>query len=340
MKYFILSLAVFFVTESHVFADKPTFTVKPSLTKHALGLKRDVLKHKAFKAQAQHENLLLQDATIPMATDLTAKVSPPENQGGCGSCWDFSITKALRSALMLVDNDPGTLAFNYLLNNCGGAANESGCGGGDFEAGLNMLNGKGPWLETQDPYTQRRGRCLSGVKVAGTALTWNVVGDGNSVPTFQELAAAVSQNHMLSVDVAVCGQWENYSSGIFNQNQCGARSINHMINMVGYSCETSKDSAGNCSFNAQGQPSNGDGYLLVMNNWGASWGENGYMRTRWGVDAIADTAMYFTVTAPPPPIPPVPPTPTPSGIPLWIWIVMGALGVIALVFGIGLIVKK
>jgi C1A family cysteine protease len=171
----------------------------------------------------------------------------------------------------------------------------------------NDENGNGPWLESQDPYTQSEGRCKNGLGVNGTAISAVAVGEDS--PSFQLLAQALSQKHMLAVDVAVCGQWESYSSGIFDRNQCGTNSINHMINMVGYDCESSVDANGNCVFDAKGQPKNGDGYLIVMNNWGTSWGENGYMRTRWGVDAIANTAMYFVVVQ-------ASPTPTPSPDPV------------------------
>lgn len=292
------------------------FTTKNYGHSFAKGLKRDHNNFKVFKAERPYKLLLPDEApVIPSKIDLSSKVSPPENQGQCGSCWDFSITKALRSAWMLVGQDPGRLSFNYLLNNCGGVVDEYGCGGGDFSAGKNDLNGKGPWLETQDPYNGYPGRCRQGLSTAATAVTWVLVGSGATAPTFQELAYALSQNHMLSVDVAVCGAWESYSGGIFDQNDCGAGSINHMINLVGFNCETSVDKAGNCIVDANGQPINGDGYLLAMNNWGTSWGEGGYMRSRWHVDALADTAMYFTVTAPVPPVPPTPPVPPPT--PIW-----------------------
>lgn len=292
---------------------------------HAKGLIRTV-KSRGFldaKKTARRAKLTGQ---APASYDLTARVSPPENQGQCGSCWDFGITKALRSALMLVGKDPGRLAFNYLLNNCGPGPQQSGCNGGDFDAGQSMLNSLGPWLESQDPYQGYETRCKSGLSVAGTGLTYEVVGNGKNAPSFQDLALALSQNHELVVDVAVCGDWENYSSGIFNSNQCGSNSINHIINMNGYDCETSVDAQGNCKFDSKGEPVNGDGFLIAMNNWGTSWGENGLMRTRAHVDAIADTAMYFTVVQPPPPptptpvpptpVPPtpVPPAPAPSGL--------------------------
>ena len=316
-----------------------TFQVKQTHEHHAKGLKRDKAKHKAFLASLpKHE--LKSDVAIPAVTDLTSQVSPPENQGSCGSCWDFSITKAARSAWMLVGKDPGTLAFNYLLNNCGPGPSEGGCGGGDFPAMANFLGGHGAWLESQDPYTGSEGSCKSGLAVAATELAAVQVGEDS--PSFQLLASALSQNHMLSVDVAVCGSWENYSGGIFNENSCGESSIDHMINIVGYNCETSKDASGNCTFNAQGEPSNGDGYLIAMNNWGTSWGENGYMRSRAHMDALASTAMYFTVNyTPVPPIPPTPPVPPSKGPwAWWVWFLIGGVFFVASVGGIEIWIEK
>lgn len=290
-----------------------SFETKDYGKKFALGLMRDPEKHAKLKAEAPKFELFT-DTVLPGKLDLSSKVSPPEDQGQCGSCWDFGITKALRSAWMLAGKDPGRLAFNYLLNNCGPGPSQWGCNGGDFDAGQSMLGGRGPWLESEDPYRESEGSCRTGLSVAATALKWTVVGPGNRPPTFQELAAALASNRMLCIDVAVQGSWGSYSGGIYNGDGSG---INHIINMVGYNMQTSVDKDGNALFNAQGQPVNGDGFLIVMNNWNTTWGENGYMRTRWGKNQIAETAMFFEVDAPPPappvpptpPVPPVPPTP-------------------------------
>jgi C1A family cysteine protease len=287
------------------------FETKDYQKTHAKGLKRDKAKHDQFKSKAHKACCGGVPVDLPGKWDLTQKVSPPENQGGCGSCWDFSITKALRSEFMLSGRDPGRLAFNYLLNNCGPGPSEYGCGGGDFDAGDSMINGHGPWLESEDPYTQNEGRCKVGMKVAATAVKWVLVGDGRMAPTFQQLAMAChggGRGHVLSIDVAAGqGSWESYSGGIYNKD--GGHSIDHMINMVGYDMQTSVDEQGNALFNENGMPVNGDGYLIVMNNWGTQWGEGGYMRTRWGMNAIAETAMYFEIADPNPPTPPVPPVP-------------------------------
>lgn len=277
------------------FADAPTYTTKEYRAPHALGLKRTPKSQAFIEALPKQLQVTDVDVVVPGKYDLTPLVSPPENQGGCGSCWDFSLVKALRSALMLAGKDPGRLAFNYLLNNCGPGPKMWGCGGGDFDAGESFLKGAGPWLESQDPYTQREGSCKN-LPMAGTAIT--MVSVGSNRPSFKELALAVSQNRMLSIDVAVAGSWGSYSGGIYNGDGSG---INHMINMVGYDCETSVDSAGNCVFNSNGQTSRGDGFLKVENNWG-DWGEAGYMRTRWGKNEIATTAVFFDVGQVPVPV--------------------------------------
>lgn len=297
-------------TQTQLQRQRLTYSTRTYTTPRATGVKRDPVKLRRFLSAVRKHKYFA--ALVPGHFDLSPQVSSPEDQGQCGSCWAFSLTKAMRSAHMLVGADPGRIAFNYLLNNCG-PVQEFGCGGGDFEAGKNFLNLLGPWLESQDPYTQRQGSCKN-FAVASTALDIVALGDGNNPPTFQQLAQAISLNHMLSIDVAVCGDWANYSGGIFDRNECGAGSINHMINLNGYDCESSVDKDGHCVFNSQGQPVKGDGYLIVMNNWG-NWGENGYMRTRWGVDALATTAIYFDVKLPVPPVPPVPPPPPVPPIP-------------------------
>jgi hypothetical protein len=303
MKRFVLSL---FLALATVAGAQDTFSTKVYRgLPHALGLKRTPESLEFIRSSPKRFTLNSRSVvSVPKLVDLTPLVSPPENQGGCGSCWDFSLTKALRSAFMLAGKDPGTLAFNYLLNNCGPGPSMWGCNGGDFDAAKSLVGGAGPWLESQDPYRQSEGSCKN-LPVAASGIDFKFVGDGSHAPTFQELAVALAAKHMLSVDVAVCGAWGSYSGGIFNRNECGANSINHMINLVGYDCETSVDAQNNCVFNAQGKPVNGDGFLKAMNNWGGKgqWGEDGYMRSRYGIDALATTALYFEVKQDPKPAP-------------------------------------
>lgn len=312
-------------------AESKTYHVKNYNHRHGRGLKRTTRSKEFLLKKKERLHAVPIPDTLPVSVNLAPKVSPPEDQGNCGACWDFALTKALRSAKMLAGTDAGRLAFNYLLNNCGPGPKMYGCDGGDFDAGESMLLGSGPWLEVLDPYRAVEGDCKN-LPVSGTAVDFKLVGDGRTKPTFQQLAYAVSQNHMLAIDVAADGRWSSYSGGIYNSNS--SSSINHMINLVGYDCQTSVSLDGRyCRFGTDGNTVNHDGYLIVMNNWGNEWGEQGYMRTRYGMNAVAETAMYFDVVLPQP-TPPVPqpdpqpvPTPIESTVPWWVWMVI-AFGIV------------
>ncbi len=298
-----ISILITLLLSTSAFA-QPTYHVTEHLTKHAKGFDRSmkIYRHKWISHSTEQN--------IPNSADISPYVSLPEDQGSCGACWDFSLTKALRSEYMVQGKDPGVLEFNYLLNNCGPGPAMGGCGGGSFSAAGSFLNAAGPGLNSVNPYTAQDGGSCYNQPVAGTAVEYIMLGQNGAEPTFQDLAYAVGvENHMVSIDVAASsGDWENYSYGIYNGCTGTANDIDHMIDLVGYDCETSVDSNGNCVFNANGIPVNGDGYLIVENNWGENWGttaangHNGYMKTRmYGSDgskcnAIATDALIFNIT--------------------------------------------
>src|SRR5207302_854503 len=89
----------------------PTYQVKKYTGEHAKGFDRSI-PIPVTKWETHRDSL-----SIPGSADISSMVSLPEDQGQCGSCWDFSLTKALRSEYMVNSNDPGVLEFNYLLNN-------------------------------------------------------------------------------------------------------------------------------------------------------------------------------------------------------------------------------
>lgn len=293
-----------------------SYSTKKYKQRHAKGLKKS--DKKVLQAM-RHISYLNAATPVPGLMDLSQKVSPPENQGQCGSCWDFSLTKALRSEFMLAGLDPGQLEFNYLLNNCGPGPKMYGCNGGDFVAAKSMMNLYGPGLNALNPYTQRQTKKCSNQPVKASAITYAMLGSGSAGPTFKDLAYAVGvEKHMLSIDVAAgAGDWSDYEDGIFDD--CAEGQVDHMINMVGYNCETSKDGQGNCLFDTNGRPIHGDGYLIVQNNWSEEWGIKGYMKTRMysprgtKCNAIAADALMFQVNAPKPPDPS--PSATPSVTP-------------------------
>jgi len=55
--------------------------------------------------------------------------------------------------------------------------------------------------------------------------------------------------------------FQNYSSGIFNNSACGTN-LDHATAVVGWGADSSTT----------------EGYWIMRNSWGTTWGEQGYMR--------------------------------------------------------------
>merc|ERR1711957_360853 len=114
------------------------------------------------------------------------------------------------------------------------------------------------------------------------------------------LMTALNQQPVSVAVEADQSAFQRYSGGIVTSG-CGT-SLDHGVLAAGY------DSA--------------EGYFLVKNSWGASWGDAGYLKigTSGNVCGITSQPSYPTVaggapTPPPAPTPPTPPPPTPTPSP-------------------------
>lgn len=276
---------------------------------HGKGLKRDPKQFKAFLKKAKKRRHLTAAAvSLPAQGDLSKVASLPRNQGGCGSCWAYALTKALQSEYMINGLSlPGLLDVSYLIGNCGGPVDEYGCNGGDFPAGQNFLNGLGPWGNGSDP---ANGKCKNLPAVA-SAASFVMLGDGNTPPSDQVMVEAMNEKHVLVIDIAADNPWSAYPSGASSQNgvpvwnRTTSTSIDHMINRLGWICvKTNAD--GSCYFDSNGM-SPGIIYL-DMNNWDETWGTSapnghgGYIYETRLANRAGETAAYFTINVPAKPV--------------------------------------
>ncbi len=284
-----------------------TYTSRVYHSYHATGFVRQSRASMRFLETTPHVSFVAPKVKIPGSFSLRGEAGPVENQGMCGSCWDFSLTTALRGTLMTNGHDPGRLSFNYLLN-CD--TQMQGCSGGDFSAAQMFVSPLGaPKYGSDGPYTEMQGQCIKEKPVA-SAISYKLLGNdlgqipNAPAPSFEDIAYVVGVLHQpVSVDVAADNNWENYASGVYNDcSDNNVSDLNHMVVIEGYNCETSVDKNGNCVFNKKGNLPAGVGTWLIRNSWGTDWGDNGYITmkatdssTGARCDAVATDALFFQV---------------------------------------------
>ena len=281
-----------------------TFTSKNYGNQHSKGFVQ-TQRNRDFLSTSKRKSFSNLDASVPGKYSMRGHAGPVENQGQCGSCWDFSLTSVLRGTWIMNGHDSGRLSFNYLLN-CD--TQMQGCNGGDFSAADLFISPKGaPKYGSDGSYSATDGKCISKPAVAST-LAYHLLGSegsGNGVPTpsFKDIAYVVGVLHRpVSIDVAVDNTWEGYGQGVYNGcSDNDVKDINHMVSIEGYDCEKSVDQNGNCAFDANGNLSGGNGLWVIRNSWGTGWGDSGYITTKatneTGVrcNAVANDALYYDV---------------------------------------------
>merc|ERR1712232_602722 len=202
-------------------------------------------------------------------------VTPVKNQGACGSCWAFSTTGALEGAKFVKTGELVALSEQNLLD-CD--HEDMGCNGGLMDNAFKFDEKSGGLCSEEDyPYEAKQGsECnpMNCVDVPGTEVsTFYDVPESDA----DALMAAIS---MQPISVAIQADqfaFQFYKTGVLTDDSCGERGqVDHGVLAAGYGVD----------------PETNEPYWLVKNSWGATWGENGYIRmsrnseNEWGMCAI------------------------------------------------------
>jgi C1A family cysteine protease len=185
-------------------------------------------------------------------------VTPIKNQAQCGSCWSFSASGAMEGAWAIKTNGIVSISEQQLVD-CSKKYGNLGCKGGLMDNAFQYAIDTGMCSEESYPYTsgvtQSGGSCQSCKPV----VTINACAD---VPPNNQVALKEAVALVGPISIALDAEtklFQSYKSGVITSDSCGT-TLDHGVLIVGYGEE------------------DGIKYWLVKNSWGASWGDDGYIK--------------------------------------------------------------
>lgn len=194
--------------------------------------------------------------------DVDGVVTPVKNQGGCGSCWAFAATETLESHLAIATGKSAPLLSPQQIVSCAPNPDEcggtGGCSGATAVVAMNYTAGVGITTDADYPYTGRTGTCEpSKITPAGTNTGYVVPTPNN----YTELVAALANEGPVAISIsASTSAFQFYGGGVMGDYDGCGWVQDHAVQLVGYGTDGDQM------------------YWSVRNSWGASWGEEGYIR--------------------------------------------------------------
>jgi C1A family cysteine protease len=297
MKQFLLIstfiLATCATAQPYLGADGPTYQTERSVKKYQTGL----VLPKEWDSRKVKASLPKTVKNLPKKFSWQDKLTPIKNQGNCGSCWAFAAQATLSDVMKLHGKGTVDLSEQWMVS-CDDES--SGCNGGWYHTAFDLVRVEGNVLEKDMPYKQTTGRCPASVPHIDKINLYKELSSG--VASSDLIKQAIYLYGPVSVAVSVTGDFDSYSSGIYNAGTSGA--VNHAVNLVGWD-ETVKPY-----------------HWIMRNSWGKEWGEDGYMRIAYGSKKIGYAATYVDAYGPvphedvkPEPTPSPEPTPQPEPTP-------------------------
>lgn len=196
-------------------------------------------------------------------------VSPIRDQGQCGSCWAFSGTATVESAVAIKTGELLDLSEQESVD-CSTFKNgytNIGCNGGMYDTMWKYVKDNGGICSEESyPYTsgttKKTGTCQKTCDpIPETKVSSYVTVKPGSDESMMSALTVEPVSIAIEADTK---SFQLYKSGVYNDFEGCGTNLDHAVVLVGY-----------------GSSYDGD-YYILRNSWGTTWGENGYMRISRG----------------------------------------------------------
>ena len=201
-------------------------------------------------------------------------VTPVKNQGGCGSCWAFSVVGNIEGQYAIKHKKLVSFSEQEVLS-CSGTP----CQRGNTLAAAYETVEKLGGIETEQsyPYVSEHGVNYP-CKFKKNEVVGKVSGFKLLSSNEDDMAKWLVQNGPIAVAVDASGM-QGYKSGIYkpSNNPCSDR-VDHGVLVVGFGVK------------------DGTKYWIIKNSWGEGWGMDGYIFLERGVGACSVNSEPFSGT--------------------------------------------
>jgi C1A family cysteine protease len=203
-------------------------------------------------------------------------VTPVKDQGQCGACWAFATNAVLESSYLALRKEHIDASEQELIS-CApaGKFGDRNCEGGWWA--FDVLEKPGIESTSRYPYSHSDAQCISNRSVEFRAFVSGYVLSGDdaiSVPSDNTLKTAMCKHGPLAVGFDATPTftdfgWNNHSSSnVFAESD--SAKVNHGITLVGW---------------------DKDGWI-IKNSWGPKWGDQGFLRVKYGTNSIGFGAAW------------------------------------------------